>query len=137
MDLHRQWSIALRECYSKRDPHHDSFTLDRSAVGIDLTYISRQKSWIRCRMDPRLRHLWICNLEVTESFRRRGIGSELVRTVELFGQSCHTEAFWVFPLLRATRFWRQRGYQPAPGKYRLLTKPSDSPPPVRVGIDMV
>ena len=77
---------------------------------------------MECRIHFDTNHLWIGSLQVSTSFRSRGLGRQLVDAAEEIACEMGVRTVSVLPLLSAQGFWSRMGYRAHPGMARVLSK---------------
>ena len=83
---------------------------------------------VRLQLFPNKRHLWIGSIEIACPHRGQGLGTTMVRAIEIGAKTQRFETIRLFSRFRATGFWQKLGYQPEadPRYYRKSCLPYPS-----------
>ena len=107
----------------------DEFISHLEPQHLRLVYVSVRGSrqsgsatLVQCRVEDRLKEMWINSLQVSQSLRRQGLGRELVEAVEATAQAIGMSSVKVYPLADSVGFWKSLVYVPDSRTARVLQK---------------
>jgi GNAT superfamily N-acetyltransferase len=107
----------------------DQITVDNEPRILRLVYVSVRASqqtgaatFIQCRIEQPGDGMWIASLQVSNRFRRQGLGREMVTASEAMARRIGVSTVKIWPLLPALGFWVSLGYREDPHTSRVLYK---------------
>jgi len=115
----------------------DPLVVECGVPQVRVFYVSTRASpgsgdttFLDCRLNFDSREMWVGSIQVAASYRRQGLGQQLVQTAEDIAHAMEIGVVNVFPLTCSEHFWLKMGYTPRPRTARVLWKhPND-----RVGV---
>jgi len=91
-------------------------------VCVQASRESSGSTFIECRIRFHSTQMWIGGLQVAASYRRQGLGRQLVRALEEVARVLDVRAVKLYPLPSSQRFWQRLGYRPDAPRAWLLSK---------------
>ena len=121
-------SDILRSCFYWFD-QNDQLIVQCSGRGVRVVYVSARASQcsddttrVEYRFGVDSKQFWIGSIQVAQSHRFQGIGSQLVKAAEEFARAVGSEVINVLPIPSALAFWVKMGYSKHPRIARVLHK---------------
>ncbi len=113
-------------CWFDQD---DPLVVECGAGQVRVCYFSRRASpgsgdttFLKCRFDFDSSQMWIGSIQVAASYRRQGLGRQLVQTAEEIARAMELGVVNVLPLASSQQFWLKMGYTRNPRTARVLWK---------------
>ena len=107
----------------------DPLIVECGAGQVRVFYLSNRTStgchdttFLKCRFNLESNQMWLGSIQVAASYRRQGLGRQLVLTTEEIARAMAVGAVNVFPLASSQHFWGKMGYTPHPRTARVLWK---------------
>ena len=107
----------------------DPLVVECGARHVRVFYLSRRASpgsrdttFLECRFNLESSEMWIASIQVAASYRRQGLGRQLVQMAEEIANAMEIGVVNVFPLTCSQHFWLKMGYTPKPRTARVLWK---------------
>ena len=111
------------------DQDDDPLVVECGAGQVRVFYLSRRASpgsgdttFLDCRFNLESSEMWIGSIQVAASYRRQGLGQQLVQMAEEIADAMEIGVVTVFPLTSSQHFWGKMGYTSKPRTARVLWK---------------
>jgi len=113
-------------CWFDKD---DPLIVECGTGQVRVFYLSRRASpgsdattFLKCRFNLESSQMWIGSIQVAASYRRQGLGRQLVQMAEEIAHAMEIGVVTVFPLTSSQHFWSKMGYTSKPRTARVLWK---------------